>query len=390
MTSSDRDDVQELRQSFEQFTGRAADGVWAAPGRVNLIGEHTDYSGGLVLPMALPQVCAVAAGTRDDETITVHSLQRAGARAHYPITVQPGEVEGWAGYAVGIVWALRAAGHPVTGVDLVLDSRVPIGAGLSSSAAVGCSVALALRDLFNLPLAGLDLAAVARRCENDFVGAPTGVMDQAVSMMAREGNLYFLDTRSMQAQNVPFALDQHGLTLLVIDTGAAHELNDGAYASRRKAVEDGARLLDVPELRDVSVDDLDVALVRISDPVIARRVRHVVTENARVLAVVDVLSRGADPREVGPILTEGHASLRDDFEVSTPELDTAVSIAELAGAFGARMTGGGFGGSAIALVDTDNLDRVRSAVDSAYAARGYPPARYYTAVPANGARRLDQ
>jgi galactokinase len=382
--------VERFKQGFEQLTGRAADGVWAAPGRVNLIGEHTDYSGGFVLPMALPQVCAVAAGIRNDETITVHSRQRVDGQVSFPVTVQPGEVDGWAGYAVGIVWALRAAGHPVTGVDLVLDSQVPIGAGLSSSASVGCSVALALRDLYDLPLTGLDLAAVARRCENEFVGAPTGVMDQAVSMMAREGHLYFLDTRSMRAENVPFALDRHGLTLLVINTGAAHELNDGGYASRRKAVEDGARLLDVEELRDISIDDLDVALARIADPVIARRVRHVVTENARVLAVVDVLSRGADPREVGPILTAGHRSLRDDFEVSTPQLDTAAAAAELAGAFGARMTGGGFGGSAIALVETDGLERVTAVVDEAYAARGFEPARYYTAVPANGARRLDE
>jgi galactokinase len=390
MSAPAGDVVHKIEHGFEELTGRPPAGVWVAPGRVNLIGEHTDYSGGLVLPMALPQVCSVAAAVRDDDTITVHSRQRADGEAgdSFPITVQPGEVEGWAGYAVGIVWALRAAGHPVTGVDLVLDSQVPIGAGLSSSAAVGCSVALALRDLYELPLAGLDLAAVARRCENEFVGAPTGVMDQAVSMMAREGYLYFLDTRSMQAENVPFALHRAGLTLLVIDTRTAHELNDGGYGSRRTAVEDGARLLGVGELRDVSIDDLDVALARIADPVIARRVRHVVTENARVLAVVDVLSRGADPREVGPILTAGHRSLRDDFEISTPELDTAAEAAERAGAYGARMTGGGFGGSAIALVDTDGLDRVTAAVDEAYARRGYQPARYYTATPANGARRL--
>jgi galactokinase len=386
------DSVQDFEQGFEQLTGRPPAGVWAAPGRVNLIGEHTDYSGGFVLPMALPQVCAVAAAGRDDDVITVHSRQRADGQGgdSFPITVQPGEVEGWAGYAVGIVWALREAGHPVTGVDLVLDSRVPIGAGLSSSAAVGCSVALALRDLYDLPLTGLDLAAVARHCENEFVGAPTGVMDQAVSLMAREGHLFFLDTRSMRIENVPFALDRHGLTLLVIDSRTTHELNDGGYASRRKAVEDGARLLDVAELRDVSEDDLDVALARIADPVVARRVRHVVTENARVLAVVDVLGRGADPREVGPILTAGHRSLRDDFEVSTPELDAAVEAAEAAGAYGARMTGGGFGGSAIALIETDALDQVTATVDQAYAQRGYEPARYYSAVPANGAHRLDQ
>ena len=160
-----------------ELLGRAPAGVWAAPGRVNLIGEHTDYSGGLVLPLALPQVCTVVAATRNDDQFSVCSRQRPEDTVTVPVTVGPGEVTGWAAYAVGIAWALGEAGHPIGGVDLVLDSTVPIGAGLSSSAAIGCSVALALRDLFDLPLAGLELAAIARRCENEFVGAPTGVMD---------------------------------------------------------------------------------------------------------------------------------------------------------------------------------------------------------------------
>ncbi len=384
-------------QAFSAIYHREPEGVWVAPGRVNLIGEHTDYSGGLVLPMALPQVCTVAAATRDDGTFSVCSRQQpdgpAGA-VTAAVTAVPGQVQGWAAYAVGIVWALREAGYHIGGADVVLDSTVPIGAGLSSSAAIGCSVASALRDLFDLPLSGLELAAVARRCENEFVGAPTGVMDQAVSMMARQGHLFYLDTRSMQIEHVPFALDKAGLTLLVIDTRTAHELNDGGYGSRRKAVEDGARLLGVSELRDVDDADLAIALTRLDQAggaesaVIARRVRHVVTENARVRAVVEVLESGADPRQVGPILTAGHHSLRDDFEVSTPELDAAAEAAEAAGAYGARMTGGGFGGSAIALVDTDAVDEVRAAVDRAYAERGFQPAAFFSAVPAAGAHRL--
>jgi len=378
-------------EGFRAILNREPDGVWVAPGRVNLIGEHTDYSGGLVLPMALPQVCTVTAATRDDDQFSVCSRQRPEDAVTAAVTVTPGQVRGWAAYAVGIAWALREAGHRIDGVDLVLDSTVPIGAGLSSSAAIGCSVASALRDLFDLPLEGLELAAIARRCENEFVGAPTGVMDQAVSMMARAGHLLYLDTRSMQIEQVPFALDQVGLTLLVIDTRTAHDLNDGGYGSRRKAVEDGARLLGVPELRDVDAVDLALALTRLEaeDPVIARRVRHVVTENARVRAVVDVLESGADPRRVGPILTAGHHSLRDDFEVSTPELDAAAEAAEAAGAYGARMTGGGFGGSAIALVDTDAVDAVKAAVTQAYAERGFQPAAFFSAVPAAGAHRLD-
>ncbi len=380
-----------MTQGFEKLTGRRADGVWAAPGRVNLIGEHTDYSGGLVLPMALPQVCLVGAARRDDDTITVQSRQRDGERVEVSFDVVPGDVEGWAGYAVGIVWALRQAGHDVRGVDLVLDSNVPIGAGLSSSASVGCSVAIALRDLYGLALNGPDLAAVARDCENTFVGAPTGVMDQAVSMNAEAGHLYFLDTRSMDSEQVPFDLGRRDLTLLVIDTVTAHEHSHGGYASRRQAVEQAARLLGVAELRDVTPDRLDDALARLTeagDPVIARRAKHVVTENARVEAVVEILDAGRDPREVGPILNAGHASLRDDFEISTPELDLAVEVALAAGAHGARMTGGGFGGSAIALVDSAEVEAVQAAVDKAYAEKGYHPARFFTAVPADGARRV--
>jgi len=378
-------------KSFEELTGRRAEGVWAAPGRVNLIGEHTDYSGGLVLPMALPQVCTVTAAIRDDDVISVRSLQCGEEPVVCPVTALPGEVEGWAAYAVGIVWALRTAGHRVGGVELVLDSDVPIGAGLSSSASVGCSVAIALRDLYALPLTGVDLAEIARRCENEFVGAPTGVMDQAVSMNAEDGHLYFLDTRSMKAQQVPFALDRHGLTLLVIDTRTTHEHSGGGYASRRRAVEEGARLLGVPELRDVRPEDLAAALTRLEaadDPVTARRVRHVVTENARVEAVVEILNTGADPRRVGPILSAGHQSLRDDFEISTPELDAAVDAAERSGAYGARMTGGGFGGSAIALIDTAALPDVQAAIDQVFVERGYQAPRYFTATPAPGARRL--
>jgi galactokinase len=376
-------------EAFRAVHQRDPEGVWVAPGRVNLIGEHTDYSGGLVLPMAIPQVCTVSAAARSDGSVSVCSGQRPQEQVTAAVTVRPGEVTGWAAYAVGIAWALGEAGHRIGGADLVLDSTVPIGAGLSSSAAIGCAVASALRDLFDLPLQGLDLAAIARRCENEFVGAPTGVMDQAVSMMAEDGHLLYLDTRSMQIEQVPFNLDQAGLTLLVIDTRTAHELSDGGYGSRRSAVEDGARLLGVAQLRDVDLADLDGALARLDgEPVIARRVRHVVTENARVRAVVDLLTSGADPRRVGPILSAGHRSLRDDFEVSTPELDAAAEAAEAAGAHGARMTGGGFGGSAIALVDTAAVDQVRAAVDQAYAERGFAPAAFFSAVPAAGAHRL--
>ena len=364
-------------------------GVWAAPGRVNLIGEHTDYSGGLVLPMALPQVCRVTASVRDDGQVTVRSAQRSDDEVTtVPVSVQPGSVEGWAAYPLGVVWALD---RELPGVDLVIDSQVPIGAGLSSSAAVGCSVALALNDLFDLELDRLDLAAVARRSENEFVGAPTGVMDQVASLLAEEGHLLFLDTSSMGTTQVPFELERHGLVLLVIDTQVKHALNDGNYGSRREAVEEGTRLLGVPELGRVGRSELETALDALysagADAEVRRRVRHVITENARVRQVADMLMHGADPRSVGFLLNEGHASLRDDFEISTPELDCAVDTAVATGAHGARMTGGGFGGSAIALVDAPAVDAVRQAVEEAFGERGFTAPRFFTAVPAAGAHR---
>jgi galactokinase len=370
-------------------------GVWVAPGRVNLIGEHTDYSGGLVLPMALPQVCTVVAAARDDGLVAVRSGQRGEPddAGEVPVEVKPGDVSGWTAYVLGIVWALRVSGHPIPGADLTLDSQVPIGAGLSSSAAVGCSVALALNDLFDLGLDRPALAAIARRSENEFVGAPTGVMDQVASLLAEAGHLLFLDTSSMRTEQVPFELEAHGLVLLVIDTQTTHALTDGSYGSRRQAVEEGTRLLGVPELGVVGIGELDAAMDGISGSggsgEVARRVRHVITENARVRHVVDLLRSGADPRRVGPVLIAGHDSLRDDFQVSTPELDAAVDAAVRAGAHGARMTGGGFGGSAIALVDAGSLAAVQAEVERTYAERGFAPARFFTAVPSAGARRIE-
>jgi galactokinase len=370
------------------------EGVWAAPGRINLIGEHTDYSGGLVLPMALPQVCQVAVARRDDGIVAVRSGQWPSDDAiEVPVEVKPGDVSGWAAYVLGVVWALRQARHAVPGADLTIDSQVPIGAGLSSSAAVGCSVALALTDLFGLDLDRPQMAAIAHRSENEFVGAPTGVMDQSASLLAEAGHLLFLDTATMDTEQVPFELETHRLVLLVIDTQTAHVLNDGNYGSRREAVEEGTRLLGVDHLGMIGIGELESALDGISSSggsgEVMRRVRHVITENARVSQVVDMLEHGGDPRRVGPVLTAGHASLRDDFQVSTPELDAAVEAAAGAGAYGARMTGGGFGGSAIALVDAKGVNRVRAAVERAYTERGFTPARFFTAVPSAGARRVE-
>jgi galactokinase len=355
-----------VAEAFRERTGRDPDGVWAAPGRVNLIGEHTDYNDGFVLPAAIDLLVLVAAGRRGGGRLRLWSLQ-TGPPADLDLgEVGPGRVEGWAAYPAGVAWALGQAGVEVGGADLVVDGKVPAGSGLSSSAALECATATALADLHG---AGLDrpaLAALARRAENEVVGVPSGAMDQMVSMLGRAGHALFLDTRSLATEQVPLPLEAAALSLLVIDTRAGHRLVDGAYADRRAACEAAAAVLGVPALRGA---------------------RHVVTENARVLEAVELLRAGRLDR-LGPLLAASHASLRDDYEVSSPELDTAVEVAVAAGAVGARMTGAGFGGSAIALVPGDLAAQVEDRVADAFAAAGFGPPEVRAVTPSEGARRL--
>ncbi|WP_214366968.1 galactokinase [Pseudonocardia sp. H11422] len=368
--------------------GREPAGVWAAPGRVNLIGEHTDYNDGYVLPFALDRRALVAAAPAAGGGSTVHSLQQGPPPVRFSAaTVSPGDVSGWGAYVAGVVWALRTGGHPVPELDLLLDSDVPIGAGLSSSAAVECAVAVALAELTGTPMtAELDRTAIARlaqRAENGFVGAPTGVMDQMAALHGRAGALVFLDTRTMAVEHVPFDPADHGLALLVVDTRAPHTLVDGQYAARRADCTAAAGDLGVPALRDAAPADLD----RIPDPRRRRRARHVVTENARVLHVVATLRAGTDPRAIGPVLTASHTSLRVDFEVTVPHLDVAVDATLAAGAHGARMTGGGFGGCIVALVDAPDAGSVAAAVAGAFTGHGFAPPQAFHAGPAPGAGR---
>lgn len=372
----------------EVFDGAEPEGCWWAPGRVNLIGEHTDYNDGFVLPLALDQGVAAAVRVRGDDVLRVHSRHEGEARSVRLGDVAPGAVPGWLGYLAGVGWALAQAGHRVPGLDVTIESTVPVGAGLSSSAALECAIAMAWNDLAGLGLDRTALAAAARRAENDVVGAPTGVMDQMASLHGREGALMFLDTRSMEIAQVPFDLASHGLALLVIDSRAPHALVDGEYAERRKSCHRGARQLGVAALRDVDIADLDAALGRLDDDLLRRRVRHVVTEDDRVEQVVQVLRSGGDPRGIGPAMTASHASMRDDFEITVPQVDTAVEAALTAGAHGARMTGGGFGGCVLALVDVDAVKETVTAVESAYAAAGFTPPGSFVAVPSGGARRV--
>jgi galactokinase len=368
--------------------GGEPDGCWWAPGRVNLVGEHTDYNDGFVLPLALAHGMAAAARRRPDGVLRVHSVQKGVTEELAIADIRPGGVAGWVAYVAGVAWALRQRGLDVPGLDLAVDGDVPVGAGLSSSAALECAVAVAWNDLGGFGLDRTALAAAARSAENDVVGAPTGVMDQMASLHGRADHLVFLDTRSLEVEHVPFDLARHGLALLVIDSRAPHALVDGEYAERHAACARGAEVLGVPALRDVTLDELDDALARLDDDVLRRVVRHVVTEDARVLEVVRLLRSGADPREIGPLLSASHASMRDDFEITVPQVDTAVEAALAAGAYGARMTGGGFGGCVLALVDVGGVRSTSEAVVRAYAEAGFDPPVSFVAVACDGARRL--
>ena len=375
-----------LRDAFAEAYGQQPDGVWRGPGRVNLIGEHTDYNDGLVLPFALPWGIDAAVARTDTGVVEVSSRQKPDQPARVALAdLAPGTPPGWAAYAAGVVWALREAGHEAGGARVLIDADLPIGAGLSSSAALECAVAIALNDLYDLGLSAPDLARLTQRAENAFVGAPTGGMDQNASLRARAGHALYLDMRTGGATNVPFDLESAGMRVLIIDTRVKHALVNSEYAQRRKECEEAARILGVPALRDV--EDLDAALARLDDPVLRRRVTHVVTEDHRVNATVGLLRAGA-LREVGAMLNASHISLRDDFEVSSPELDTAVEAAFAAGARGARMTGGGFGGAAIALVDAAKTDAVREKVATAFSAKSWRAPEFHTAVAAEGAHRV--
>ena len=375
-------------EAFGHVVGDPPDGCWAAPGRINIIGEHTDYNDGYVLPIALRYGVIVAASKRADRTVLASSLQKDGV----PVSVDedqlhPGGVSGWGAYPAGIVWALRRAGYELGGVNLVLDGDISIGGGLSSSAALECAVALACADMFSLDVSRHELALVARNAESEFVGVPVGIMDPSASLLCQRGHALFLDTRTLESEQIPFDLESAGLSLLVIDTRAAHRLADGAYANRRAACEEAAAILNVPALRDVELADLDGALEQIEDPTIRRRVRHVVTENARVLEVVDLLSQGRTDA-IGPLLIASHESLRDDYEVSSGELDAAVEAAVSAGALGARMTGAGFGGCAIALTATSAVAQVAAATESAFERLEFRRPRIFAASAAGGAHRV--
>ena len=393
---------------FRDAFGYEPRGVWSAPGRVNIIGEHVDYNGGPCLPIALSHRAYVALSPRQDRTIRLISPQTREAIDVLDLDVigpkgTPGEVTShWTAYLAGVAWALEQAGYgPLPGFDAALWSCVPLGGGLSSSAALECATAVALDEVCALGLAGTIeapndegrkvLVDAARAAENQVAGANTGGLDQTASLRCREGHALALDCRDMSTRQVPFDLSAVGLELLVIDTRAKHSLADGQYGSRRADCEESARILGVGQLGDV--EDLDEATAALGNERLAARTRHVVSEIARTRAFIELLDEG--PLEgtrlavAGALLNDSHDSLRDDYEVSCEELDVAVEAARGAGAHGARMTGGGFGGSAIALVDADAVTGVAQAVAAAYAERGWEPPHFIRSLPGAPAGRLD-
>jgi galactokinase len=376
---------------FETTFGHAPEGVWSAPGRVNIMGEHTDYNAGLCLPIALPHRTSAAVSARADRLLRMVSAQSAGLVEVSLDDVRPGHPRGWAAYVAGVVWALEQAGYALGGLDVAVDGSVPLGAGLSSSAALECAVGAAASDLFGLglldsPTSRVGLVAACIAAENTIAQAPTGGMDQSAALLATAGHALLLDCRDHHTEQIPMTLDSQGLALLVIDTRAEHALADGQYAERRASCEQAARELDVSTLREVATSGLEERLAVISSDLLRRRARHVVTEIARVQAVVAALRSGEFER-LGEVLLESHASMRDDFEISVPELDTAVDASVAAGALGARMTGGGFGGSAIALVPADRADDVRRSVAQAFHDRGFGAPDSFLVTPSGAARR---
>ncbi|MBJ8348747.1 galactokinase [Antrihabitans sp. YC2-6] len=359
------------------------DGVWVAPGRANIVGEHTDYNAGYALPIAISYVVRCTASIRDDRFVVVESGLYPGETVRASIAeLKTATVPQWSRYALGVVHEFVERGHDVPGLTLHIESDIPPGAGLSSSAAVECAVATAVRDLADLDISDADLIDLASAAENDYVGAPTGKLDQSAAILSKADHALFLDFATGEHEYVPFALAGSGVELLVIDTRTRHELADGGYAERRGQCEAAARLLGVRTLRAATSADA------IDDDVLRRRARHVITDNARVVAAAEILRSGSDIRAIGPVLTESHCSLRDDFEVSTPELDAAVDAALEVGAFGARMMGGGFGGSAIALVDSAVRSAVEAEIAEAFARADYPAPAVFAVTAVTGARRL--
>ena len=370
-----------IREDFAKLFGLNPDLVSSAPGRVNLIGEHIDYSDGFVLPFAIKARTYCALRIRSDERIRVATNQhKRDIFESFISELKPQTGPVWSRYILGVLWALGIK----VGVEILVDSEVPSGAGLSSSAALECSVAIALNHHLELGRSLTELARITQRAENEYVGVPCGIMDQSISLMGRAGHALLLDCRDLSTRQIKVDFESHDLKLLIVDTRAHHALVDGGYAERRAQCESVAKALGVRAMRDLSLGELEAARTRLPD-VNYKRARHAVTEISRVLEAVKVLEAD-DFSNFGDLLTKSHQSLRDDYNVSCPELDLAVDTALNLGALGARMVGGGFGGSAIALIRSDDAAKVALGIEQAFEKRGFSSPRFFDSLPGDGAR----
>jgi galactokinase len=357
------------------------DVIASAPGRVNLIGEHIDYSQGFVLPFAISYRTTAALRRRDDQIIRIRSQQRVDDVITTSISeLSPGSQGGWERYVLGVIWALEIR----DGLDIEIDGDVPLGAGLSSSAALECAVAVGLNEMFSLRLNKRELALLTQKAENVYVGVPCGIMDQSVSLMAEAGSALLLDCRDLSTTLVPFDLAASGLELLIIDTQAHHALVDGEYAKRRQACESACSKLGATSLREIDLSALMAGKELLSNEEF-KRAHHAVSEMARTLQAVEVLQQ-KDFATLGALITQSHISLRDDYEISCPELNCAVDVALAHGALGARMVGGGFGGSAIALVAQTQIEEIKGAIADAFTSASFTQPRFFTSLPSAGAQ----
>ncbi len=371
-----------LRSDFIALFGSNPEIVSQAPGRVNLIGEHVDYCDGFVMPFAIEDRTYAAVSKRGDRKIRIASLQRPGEILESTLDQLNPDTKGdWELYILGVIWAFGDRVN--SGLDILVDGKVALGAGLSSSAALECSIAIALNQLFDVGLSLPELARLAQRAENEFVGMPCGIMDQSVSLMAQEGCALLLDCRDLSTEQIPFDLANSGLELLIIDTRAHHALVDGGYAERRASCESAATKLGVAALRDCSVTQLENSRHKLTE-LEYKRAEHVVNDIERVHQCVAHLKQ-SNFKAVGEILSKSHDSLRDLFEISCPELDLAVATSMTNKSLGGRMIGGGFGGSAIALFALGDVEPAKQAIAAAFKAAGFTEPRFFTSIPSGGA-----
>lgn len=374
--------IAEARSGFKKIFGYEASGVWSAPGRANLIGEHTDYNNGFVFPFGIDRRTYVALSPRQDMLCRVASGLSEEIYEYELSQTMPTQLD-WALYPLGVAWTMQEKAK--FGFDAYFVSEVPIGAGLSSSAAIECSIGIALNEIWEAGYSKQQIALLGQKAENEVVGAPTGIMDQTASMLAKSDAAVLIDCKTLETELVPLGLSSQGLVVAVIDTRVSHRHSDGGYRSRREACEKGAKIMGVESLRELTVSDLDAAKQKMDD-VTFRRCRHVITENQRVLEAVNAL-RAGEMDQLGQLLLQSHASMRDDFEISIDELDTAVEVAMRVGAVGSRMTGGGFGGAAIAIIDQSKLEMLSAECKREFLANGFAEPNVFAVTPSDGARR---